>query len=158
MSNYILLSLCILFLIKTSLTLIKAEVLAFQARHFSFLTIPCVPGKKASKRIEGEKKKVRQRETGSSYIQIKPVLAVVFLRSPVLTGHHTILQSCHHMWDIWLQGENDQDERITYSTSTNLVNHSCSLPESQPAAVTCHILDLRYVQCNIYQWSFQIFH
>lgn len=62
------------------------------------------------------------------------------------------------MQDIWLQGENDQDERITHSTSTNLVNHSCSLPESQPAAVTCHILDLRYVQRNIYQWSFKIFH
>lgn len=62
MSNYILLSLCILFLIKTSLTLIKAEVLAFQARHFSFLTIPCVPGKKASKRIEGKKKSETKRD------------------------------------------------------------------------------------------------
>jgi len=71
-SNYILLSLCVLFLIKTSLRLIKAEIIAFWVSYHSFLTIPCIPR---------EKPRERERKTKSERLHLFYPIQIWFSRS-----------------------------------------------------------------------------
>lgn len=166
MSNYILLSLCILFLIKTSLWLIKAEILVYWASYLLFLVIPRIPKEKARERERkykgwGVRKKEGggNRDTGTiSYIQIKSFFSRFFLSSPYpywpshyftkLSPYVSYLAPGRKLsrWKNYLLHFYQPCESFMFLT---WITASCSI---------CHILDLSHARCNIYQWSFKIFY
>lgn len=167
MSNYILLSLCILFLIKTSLRLIKAEILAYWASYLLFLIIPFIPREKARERekenrkgvgSEGEGRRGEHRHRHHLLYPNQIFFSRFFLSSPYpywpshyftkLSPYVSYLAPGRKLsrWKNYLLHFYQPRESFMFLT---WITASCSI---------CHILDLSHAQCNIYQWSFKIFY